>query len=132
MAVSRLRVVSEVQGDTVSDILWRDPNKQREIAAGRGESMSEHESMSKKKLEQDCIPSLYGMIGRYMTIFFCYFPTPPSSYYTTGTVMLALYKKPFCVMIIRMYNCAIALTVKQCVDIAAQMLHMQAFCIPPS
>lgn len=59
MAVSRLWVVSEVQGDTVSDILWRDPNKQREIAVGEGggvESVSECESMRKKKQSPHFMP----------------------------------------------------------------------------
>lgn len=67
MAVSRLQVESEVPGDIVSDVLWRDPHIRSE--GGRGELVTEQESMREKERERDNILPLYGVIGRYMAVF---------------------------------------------------------------
>lgn len=64
MAVSRLRVENEAPGDTVSDVLWRDPHIQSKRRRGR-ESVTEQESMCANEWGRDNILPLYGVIGRY-------------------------------------------------------------------
>lgn len=118
MAVSRLRVESEVPDDIVSDVLWRDPHIQRERGRDRGggrerEFVTEQESMSEKEGERDNILRLYGVIVRYMAAFLPAIPLNhlvlviKYSHTRTVIAMAALYRALTNIIIIEMYNCTV-------------------------